>query len=70
MKTDLEAAQALLGPGMLRVAPGGPGQMAGQTPPPMVPHFVRRSSVFWQTHSRAPTALTTEILGQAFPVLS
>lgn len=32
MKTDLEANQALLGPGMLRSAPGGPGQMAEQRP--------------------------------------
>lgn len=32
MKTDLEAAQTLLGPGMLRSAPGGPGQMASKGP--------------------------------------
>lgn len=32
MKTDLEAAQTLLGPGVLRSAPGGPGQMASKGP--------------------------------------
>lgn len=47
MKTDLEGTQALLGPGTLRVAPGGPGQMAEQTPP-MVSHFAKRSSGSWQ----------------------
>ena len=30
MKTDLEAAQTRLGPGMLRSAPGGSGQMASK----------------------------------------
>lgn len=32
MQTDLEAAQTLLGPGLLRSAPGGPGQMASKGP--------------------------------------